>query len=269
MNYQLFAVACNPPQPSSAATQEPPRNAHNTTSTKKRRFVEDPECPIKPKPKRIKDEETNSEREHMLKTLQLKFEYLGNLPAVMRWVVTNIDAPPFPLHLWPKVLHDEFIDLNEVYSIEFDAEVGMDSPANSLPIRKIPNMACWLVTFQKYERAVVFAYPHRKDELRIYRESILAYFEELPESERSNADIIILLDRIIRMHVARRNSLTLTSFQDYASVVSSHFIQYPYTGILPRPSQEMPPCHQWNSTGRCKSVSCKYRHVCFLCHLDP
>ena len=47
----------------------------------------------------------------------------------MRFVLTSF---PSSISL-PKVIRDEFIDLDQLYPIELDAEIGVDTPAEFVP----------------------------------------------------------------------------------------------------------------------------------------
>jgi len=110
--------------------------------------------------------------------------------------------PEFPSNLWGNVLANTFIDFNQIFS-QFCCPVD----------RQISGSGDWAYTWDKYEKAVLFAFPHRELELQQYKKHIQEQFLALPDAPKS----ILQYDKRVRTRVAESGSLRLCDLSEFSS----------------------------------------------------
>ncbi|KZP11292.1 hypothetical protein FIBSPDRAFT_756967, partial [Athelia psychrophila] len=77
----------------------------------------------------------------------------------------------------------------------------------------------WYHVFDLASDTIVYAFPHRKTELRVYREYIQSLFGSLHPSTHKS---IINLDKAIRKHVSENWSLELSSIRSFYALQIDH-----------------------------------------------
>ncbi|KAF8497142.1 hypothetical protein F5888DRAFT_1700675 [Russula emetica] len=103
-------------------------------------------------------------------------------------------APEFPSNLWGNVLANTFIDFNQIFS-------------------QLLGSGDWAYTWDKYEKAVLSAFPHRELELQQYKKHIQEQFLALPDAPNS----ILQYDKLVRTRVAESGSLRLCDLSEFSS----------------------------------------------------
>lgn len=235
----------------------------------------------------------------LAKTLELRTFYREQLEKAKDAIVTSVGAPSFPESLWTSILKHAYVDfdkLNGSYYSAVNEEDGHAATIGEYTIRlkskaatkAVTTSTDWLYCFESYERAVLWAFPHREKELRAY----YAQFHRLFRSYASNAHIrLINLDRAIRSEIATSTLLKLTDpelfarlREQYLSVDGAGYQANSSSSVRgtsggsssssstsAKPSARTRPkvpeaCIQWNSD-QCRRVEslCLYLHKCSGC----
>jgi hypothetical protein len=218
-------------------------------------------------------------------TLRLKRNYLADVKTAKNKIVGHLRCPIFPDGLWSDVLLGRFIDLDKVYSGYYalesdyhhtqtigDIDITLYSGGSgSKPTKSVQTHGEWAIAFSRTRRAILFAYPHRADELEEYEWYVIGQFAAF--SDVSQHYRILNLDRAIRLRVSQSNDLLLVSFSQFNNLVTHHLLG---SAGPPRGGQgsakraklaangDVPICRRWNN-GKCTSDSCRYRHLCLQC----
>lgn len=135
-------------------------------------------------------------------THDLQDNYERDLACAKALLLRDPSRPEFPSNLWENVLSNTFVDFNQLFS-------QLIYPVD----RKFSGPGDWAYTWDKYEKAVLFAFPHRELELRQYKEQIQELFLELPEE----LEKILQYDNRVRTRVADSGSLRLCDFPQFTS----------------------------------------------------
>ena len=132
-------------------------------------------------------------------TLKLKRNYHLDVKAGKSKIVNHPQCPIFPDSLWTDVLLGHFIDLDRFYSgyysldtdYKYSQTIGefnisfTNGGMNSRPSKTIKTNGDWGIAFRRAKRAILFAYPHRSDELNKYKEYIIGQFAGVEVSQYS------------------------------------------------------------------------------------
>jgi hypothetical protein len=240
--------------------------------------------------------ETKVDRE-LAKTIQLRRRYRAKFEKAKDAIVTSVGAPVFPETLWGTILKHGYVDFDKLNGAHFSAvneEEGQPATIGDYTIRlkgksatkPVVSSTDWLYCYETYERAVVWAFKHRKAELRAY----YGRFHQLFRSYATSAHVrLINLDRAIRSEVAASSTLKLTDDalfsrlrEQYLSVDGAGYQISGGSSIRTAaggsggsngggPSRQRTkvrePCRQWNN-GRCSrpSNSCLFLHQCMECN---
>jgi hypothetical protein len=109
------------------------------------------------------------------------------------------------------ILANTFIDFNQIFSQIFH------------PVeRQISDFGEWAYTWDKYEKAVLFAFPHRELELQQYKKHIQEIFLFL--AQPGVYKDVLQYDRRVRKRVAESGSLRLCDFSEFSSDYLSFII---------------------------------------------
>jgi hypothetical protein len=135
-------------------------------------------------------------------THELQDNY-GRDPAYAKaTLLRDPSRPEFPSNLWENILANTFIDFNQIFSQIF------------YPVeRKICGFGDWTYTWDRYEEAVLFAFPHRELELQKYKKHIQEIF--LAQSVPSKN--VLQYDHRVRTRVAQSGSLRLCDLSEFSS----------------------------------------------------
>lgn len=187
--------------------------------------------------------------------------------------------PPLPDSEWSRVLADRPVNLDAInsgaFSADFDekvthkiGELSISTGGSTRASKPVTTGLEWYHAFDLASDAIVHAFPHRRTELRVYREYIKSLFSALHSSHHS---AIISLDKAIRRHVSESSDLELSQVGSFyalqmayltpAGVGSSRGAAQPQAKARGSGSDPNEICKQYNSN-QCIRRQCKFRHVC-------
>ncbi|CCM06786.1 uncharacterized protein FIBRA_09085 [Fibroporia radiculosa] len=148
------------------------------------------------------------------KTLELIREYSKDIKYARDSLTCTIGAPEFPKGEWLNVLAGNAVDLDHVLTGEYSStaerkEVGKVGSLeftipSTTPKQKVRDSSEWLLAWQKTLDAVSFAFPHRKLELQLYRQSIFRQFKAIASQYHGR---VIEFDRAIRKRTSTPSTL--------------------------------------------------------------
>lgn len=226
------------------------------------------------------DSDDTSISECAAKTLRLRENYMRDIKYAKKKIICARGCPDVPDFIWNDILPDRYHDFNKsftaFYSISGDhrdtytfGELEFTG-SSTKPSREIRTHGDWITTFQTYRKAVLFAYPHRGQELDNYFEYISRQFAVVHPSQIAR---VINFDRAVRSFVARSNHLTFDDAPNLQSLYTQYFSaagisasQYSSGSKLvgQRRNQDVRCCHRFNED-RCHSTTCIYPHICIFC----
>jgi len=150
-------------------------------------------------------------------------EDLSGVKSLLR--VANNLPEGIPSSQWDRILRGESVDLNQILSsmhfVQLDEErrgrLGgaevVFAVAESK--RQVRIGAEWSSAFRRMSKAVVFLFPHRREELYEYAE----YIEGLFSAKHTNAHSkVILFDQSVRNQVGGGQNTLLTDYQRFTNL---------------------------------------------------
>lgn len=245
----------------------------------------------------FKPKSTSSRTSTNFKSARILQAFAKDVSGCKTLLRTTEDLPKqlngFPDSQWDKILRGQLIDLDLVLSSlngvqlteERKGRLG-DTEIVLAPIeakRTVRSASEWSTAFRQARRAIVFAFPHREEELAIYQEHIENLFDARLVSAHPQ---VLLYDKAVRSYVGGGQNASLTDkadfdhFKDsilcsdgleYAS--SSTFASSPKRGssskvkIGTRGSESKDKiCRNFNN-GNCKfsERGCRWKHHCSNC----
>lgn len=278
--------------PAVGPTQPDPDEVEQRTRTRRARITDDSDDDggdERPRKKRQVDESlfpfghsgsSAALSPELQKSLRLKANYMRDLALSKQFVLIQPDVPPLPDTLWNDVLKNGYVDFDKIYSsvLSVSSEPKQTLKFGELELeaavprveRHIMHHGNWAVAWARYEKAVVYAYPHRLDELREYSEYISGLFTSVEHGQDWK---VINFDKAVRQDVGKSNALSLTDFGRF----NTHFSKFlvgsgsgtkgssPAEGSSrAHKSSSSEICRKYNE-GRCSSKQCRYRHACTKC----
>ncbi|EJD32387.1 hypothetical protein AURDEDRAFT_27512, partial [Auricularia subglabra TFB-10046 SS5] len=117
--------------------------------------------------------------------------YLADLKRAKRDLLRDGHAPAFPDELWEAVLADRFVDF-----------LTVGTPRATRPIA---DQSDWNDAFQDWAAAVCHTYPHRSNELAVYRQFVTDLFRSTHKDEHRR---VIAADAAVRCEVANDSRLS-------------------------------------------------------------
>ena len=220
------------------------------------------------------------------KTLLQFSEDLSGVKSLLR--VANDLPEGIPPSQWERILKGESVDLNQILSsmhfVQLDEErkgrLGRAEVVFAVaePKRQVKTGSEWSSAFRRMSKAVVFLFPHRREELSEYAEHI----ESLFAAKHTNAHSkVILYDQSVRNHVGGGQNILLTDYQRFSclseAILHADGIEYRGGGGKGgskggKGSEEGGPskkdiCRKFNSQDGCKfsKEDCYYKHLCKKC----
>jgi len=216
-------------------------------------------------------------------SLQKTQSLLANFARDLKRAKTSLlncgkSYPQFPDSEWGNLLGGKSVDFDHVlsgmYSISHDDKEaqpigrGLEIIRGSAkPAKSVRTHGEWIMAFNAYVEATLFIFPHREHELRAYGNHIMRYFASTPSDLH---DRIINYDKAVRIRVAQRRDLELTSTEQFSDL-HLQWINNPAacSGTSRngrRAGQRRDPCRRWNEN-RCPNSAgtCNYAHICSRC----
>jgi hypothetical protein len=191
--------------------------------------------------------------------------------------------PDFPTSLWADVIANAFVDFDRIYDYHFATgtegrkavhqlgELRLITDTSKVD-RRVRTPGDWIMAWAKYHDAVVFVFPHRRQELRVYGTHIQDTFLANP----NGSDRVLQYDRRVRARAADSARLRLCD-------VTAFFSDYQYfihnggpsgtSGAGRAPAKTPNPqrdsiddiCRRFNFTTCRDAGACKFKHVCIKC----
>ncbi|KAJ8587966.1 hypothetical protein M405DRAFT_700265, partial [Rhizopogon salebrosus TDB-379] len=143
------------------------------------------------------------------------------------------------------------------------------------PSKTVKTSQDWGVAFSLFEVVMLFAFPHRKDELNDYHTYIHQKFAR--NSSKFHSRIIAFSDRAIWKRVSRRRDLQLSDIGAFADLCDDYFLgsgravneegaSAGGTGTKRCFATNNEYCKRWNHRTCSRSDgTCNYRHACSKC----
>lgn len=236
------------------------------------------------------------------KTRNALDHWAEDLKAAYLAVVAAPHRPEFPADQWKKLLAGEAVDLDKVYTnvnallpdnrVKHTLADGIviEVVGETTASKRVHDQASWSVAWSRLEAAMLFLFPHRVRELRIYHEHIVGLFLSMFAGTH---EFVIAYDQAVRKRVAQRGNIMLSDIQLFADLHLSNtsaFGAQAYAkasaatssvglathahGDSSRGSssksgrKSSEPCRRFNAN-RCphqsQPQSCNYRHICSTC----
>jgi hypothetical protein len=152
-------------------------------------------------------------------THELQDNYARDPAYAKIMLLRDPSHPEFPSDLWGNILANTFIDLNQIFSQIFYPVDRQSSGSDD-----------WVYAWDRYEKAVLFAFPHRELELQQYKMHIQELFVTLPGATQD----ILQYDHRVRKRVAESGSLRLCDISEF----SSDYLWVVLDGELDHPMSE-------------------------------
>ena len=229
------------------------------------------------------------------KTYLLRNVYTVNIKRALQSLESQRGVPDFPPVLWRDVLANRQVDFGvlaedrhsrtTVYDnvIDLGDNVELTTKAGTKSKTKVTNDSQWNYAWTKYSEAVLFAYPHRKDELFKYGRHILGRF-------LSNLDTLLNIeyDLAARKFFHGHQDLSFADLDELSALSFEIFLPQSQRGgswgndkSIAGSSQgsrrgknkrkhtgsasEYPVCRDFNRSSGCKRTDCRFLHKCSNC----
>ena len=230
----------------------------------------------------------SSRRSSCVETCRILLQFSEDLSGVKSLLrVANNLPEGIPTSQWDRILRGESVNLNQILSsmhfIQLDEErkgrLGRAEVVFAVAEskRQVKTGSEWSSAFRRMSKAVVFLFPHRREELSDYAEHI----ESLFSAKHTNAHSkVILYDQSVCNRVGGGQNILLTDYQSFSSlgeaILHADGIEYKGSGKGAsrggRGSDEGGPskkdiCRRFNSQDGCRFTEdeCYYRHTCKRC----
>ena len=220
------------------------------------------------------------------KTLKLIDSYTVDPKATKRSLTNEPDCPEFPDSEWKNVISGRAVNLNAVLSGQLsttnddlkvqkfgDLEISYGVVE---PTKVVKNGGEWSIAWNRTVRAIVFAFPHRLQELTSYGEYIINLFSVTHPSVHGR---VISFDKAVHKRVGSVRNLELSDFEKFADLKIAHMDSIGVSVISGASKEDGgrkgrrgknwkkdEPCNKWNE-GKCNQTEedCRRRHICNKC----
>ncbi|KAG2145155.1 hypothetical protein DEU56DRAFT_934379 [Suillus clintonianus] len=191
-------------------------------------------------------------------------------------------VPEFPESELYNIIRGRVVNFDVVFSGWYSDEPEQDCEekvgkvkikvvGGAEPAKSIRGSQDWHVAYSLFAAAMLFAFPHRQDEIFDYQNYIHQKFAKKQSGSHSK---IIAFDRAVRKRVSRRRDLELSDFSQFTDLYESHCMPDGVNigddsnssgGKRKRSSREY--CKRWNF-GNCSrsAATCNYKHACVKCN---
>ncbi|TFK78974.1 hypothetical protein K466DRAFT_473855, partial [Polyporus arcularius HHB13444] len=232
-------------------------------------------------------------------TARLLKEYRLDVAAAKADLLDTTIAPEFPDSEWNNLLLGKPVDFDVLLTSNFSSKADDKhvervgdvelSYTSREPSRKVTRYGDWVTSFEMFQEATVFAFPHRRSELATYRTHIIKQF-------RTNDEIfdarVIDYDRAVRKSVSQNRGLLLSDLTEFfplyvqfisatGSSAVTATVQAASSsgkrlggGKSKSSNRKAEACIRYNNDA-CPNLAstCRYRHVCSGCsakgHREP
>jgi hypothetical protein len=231
---------------------------------------------------------SSSRRSSCIDTCRILFQFsedLSGVKALLR--IANRLPEGIPSSQWDRILRGESVDLNQILSamhfVQLDEEgkgrLGRAEVVFTVAEskRQVKTGSEWSSAFRRMSKAVIFLFPHRREEFYEYAE----YIEGLFSAKHTNAHSkVILFDQSVRNQVSGGQNILLTDYHRFNSlseaILHADGIEYRGSGKGASKggkgsdeggSSKKDICRRFNSKDGCKFADeeCYYKHTCKKC----
>ena len=258
---------------------------------------DEPQLGLESVRKRAKEEDmpwfnpslNSNRRSSCIETCRTIFKFSEDLSGVKALLRVANDLPEgIPSSQWDRILRGESVDLNQILSamhfVQLDEErkgrLGKAEVVFTVAEskRQIKSGAEWSSAFRRMSKAVIFLFPHRREELYEYAEHIESLFSAKHVGAHSK---VILYDQSVRNRVGGGQNILLTDYQRFGNlseaILHADGIEYkggggkgPGKGGKDSDKGESTKkdiCRRFNSQGGCRFTEeeCYYKHICKGC----
>ena len=232
---------------------------------------------------------SSSRRESCVATRKTLLKFSDDLSGTKSLLRVADGLPEgIPSTQWDRILRGESVDLNQILSamhfVQLDEErkgrVGTAEVVFAVAEskRQVKTGAEWSSAFRRLSKAIIFLFPHRREELFEYAEHI----EGLFSAKHTNAHAkVILYDQSVRNQVGGGQNTLLTDYQRFSrlseAILHADGVEYKGGGKGPskggngsdnkgEPSKK-DICRRFNSQNGCRfsDDECYYKHLCKGC----
>ena len=231
----------------------------------------------------------SNRRTSCIETCRTLFKFSEDLSGVKALLRVANDLPEgIPSSQWDRILRGESVDLNQILSsmhfIQLDEErkgrLGKTEVVFAVAEskRQVKTGAEWSSAFRRMSKAIIFLFPHRREELYEYAEHVESLFSAKHASAHSK---VILYDQSVRNRVGGGQNILLTDYQRFnnlsEAILHADGIEYKGGGgkgsgkggndSEKGESSKKDICRRFNSQGGCRFTEeeCYYKHICKGC----
>ncbi len=235
-----------------------------------------------------------SMRPEVKRTTELLREYRIDVAAAKADLLDSTFAPEFPESEWTNLLLGKPVDFDVVFAgryssksvekhVEQLGDVELSYQARE-PSKKVETSWDWIGAWEAFQRAMLFAFPHRSLELSTYRDHISEVFSSTAVSLHHR---VFDYERACRKRVAFKRSLLLSDIfefnllhNQYVGSSGANFVAAEAEASKgsgsgkSKVARKADACLRFNAR-KCPALAsqCKYRHVCSGCnakgHIEP
>ncbi len=190
-----------------------------------------------------------------------------------------------PASQWERILRGESLNLNHFLSSIVRTQIDEDRKARieetsltfntSEAKRKIRSAADWATAWRQASEAVVFTFPHRREELEQYQTHVQVEFDARQSHMHQR---VIAYDIAVRNFIGGGQTSLLTDRDKfshlYSAIVlpdgieftSSYTSSSSHQAVVAKVSKgSTETCNKYNTYLGCTHNPCKYRHICKKC----
>lgn len=230
----------------------------------------------------------STRRSSCVETCRTLFKFSEDLSGVRALLrIANNLPEGIPSSQWDRLLRGESVDLNQILSAmhfinlneERKGRLGTTEVVFAVAESKrhVRTGAEWSAAFRRMSKAVVFLFPHRRDELLEYAEHVEGLFSAKHTGAHSK---VILYDQSVRNQVGGGQNILLTDFHRFHSLSEAilHADGVEYKGHGKGSSKggegsgqgegsKKDVCRRFNGQAGCRfsEDECHYKHVCKGC----
>ncbi|KAK0229573.1 hypothetical protein EDD85DRAFT_973357 [Armillaria nabsnona] len=162
-------------------------------------------------------------RPDVIEIRQLIQVYGKNIKKAKRDLRMSLKCPSLPDKLWTAILQDDVVDFDEIFTSINSATIdnkktvqiggGLSLALNTVKAStKITQHGHWVIAWQAYTEAVLFAFPSRRHELNAYLHHINKLFGVCHDSLHYR---VINYDRAARIIIGSRRDVLFSDFHEF------------------------------------------------------
>jgi len=182
--------------------------------------------------------------------LALESVYLNDIKHAKNTLIIHANCPNFPDAMWFDVLLNKYINLDRIfsgnYALELDSsqlqsigdiDISINNASGlSKNSKMIHSHREWTIAYTSTKGAILFAYPHRAQELFEYKKYIIGLFAAAAAAVPAKNLLVIQLNWAICLHIACSNNISFILYHRYNDLITHHLIMGTQNGLSNQPS---------------------------------